>query len=386
MMNENIFLFVTNLVIIVLCGGLFMIMPQLTRKSYLFGVKIPLEQSSSPEAKALKRRYVLTCFAGASLMLIVCVWQFVVRPDLTLMATIYLPLLIIPVDLIAFIPNWKRAVRLKEERGWQVPNTLFAETSSSHTRGNLSALPWIWYVASAVIVIASVVAVIMRYPYLPGMIPAHFDINMQPTRWVETTWWSALMMPLMNAGMLALMVMTAILIEKAKLQIDPARPRLSFAQHRVYRRRMGHALGFLTLSMILFLSALGIFIILPDLPVIGAHMFWASMILMIVPVAVLIAVQIKTGQGGGKVKIEINEDADIHAPSSGRPNAGERGDDKYWVLGMFYYNPEDPAVIVEDRFGTNLGFNYARLPVKIGAAVLLLGLIALYVWMTIFLM
>ncbi|GAC43239.1 DUF5808 domain-containing protein [Paenibacillus popilliae] len=34
-------------------------------------------------------------------------------------------------------------------------------------------------------------------------------------------------------------------------------------------------------------------------------------------------------------------------------------DDKYWKLGMFYYNPNDPAVWVEKRSGLGLTNNFA---------------------------
>ena len=33
--------------------------------------------------------------------------------------------------------------------------------------------------------------------------------------------------------------------------------------------------------------------------------------------------------------------------------------DKYVKFGMFYYNPDDPAVLVEKRYGTGVDFNYA---------------------------
>jgi len=53
---------------------------------------------------------------------------------------------------------------------------------------------------------------------------------------------------------------------------------------------------------------------------------------------------------------------------------------------MFYYNPDDPAVIIEDRFGTNIGFNYARLPVQIGTALFGVGFVVMYVWLTVVLL
>ena len=60
-----------------------------------------------------------------------------------------------------------------------------------------------------------------------------------------------------------------------------------------------------------------------------------------------------------------------------------RGDDKYWKLGLFYYNENDPAMLVEDRFGTNSSFNYARLASKIVTALLIIMTAAVYIGTTI---
>jgi uncharacterized membrane protein len=55
-------------------------------------------------------------------------------------------------------------------------------------------------------------------------------------------------------------------------------------------------------------------------------------------------------------------------------------DDKYWALGLFYHNPDDPACFVGNRFGGNIGFNYSRLPVKIGVTLGIAVTAATYVW------
>ena len=386
-MNENIFLFATNIFIFVLCGGMFMIIPHLTRKSLLFGVKIPQAQANCPEAAAMKKQYVLTCLLGSVVILAICIVQFILIPEWTLFATMYLWLLIIPVYFIAFVPNWKKAVRLKADKGWQVSNVMFAETKSSHTRGNLHALPWGWYIASFVIVVVTAVLAVARYPHLPDMIPGHMDANMQATRYVPKTMFSVLMMPLINVATLLIMLFAGIAIEKAKLQMDPGNLRISFMQHRIYRKRMGNAMGFLALATVLLVGVVGLPIIFDVPSQIGLTLFWGSMVLVAVPLIVLILVVIKTGQGGCKVKIELSEsDMEDAAQQTTAPEMSKavgRGDDKYWKLGMFYYNPEDPAIVVEDRFGTNIGFNYGRLPVQIGMALLGVGLVVLYVWLTV---
>ena len=56
MTELNLFAFVMNISIIILCGALFTIIPALTRKTFLFGVKVPETAQSHPEAKAMKSR------------------------------------------------------------------------------------------------------------------------------------------------------------------------------------------------------------------------------------------------------------------------------------------------------------------------------------------
>lgn len=383
--DVNLILFVTNVVVVVMCGAFSAIIPTLTRKSYLFGVKIPLEQQLCPEAKSMKKRYVTVICLCAAAMLMLCVLQYAFRPDLSLIAVMYIPLLIVPVQLIAFVPNWKRALRLKEARGWRVSGATFAETGSSHSRGTMSELPWAWYAVSLALVFFSLVAALVKYPSLPDPVPTHFDINMQPDAWTAKSLGAVLMTPLLNLGTLVVLWLSGIAIVKAKLQIDPASPALSFAQHRMYRKRMGHSLGFLTLAIAATVMLPGLLILWPELSI----PFWLVVALPTAAIVPVLVVGVRSGQGGCKLKPRVR-DVLSEAPGGG-PQATHsrlvpgRGDDKHWVLGMFYYNPEDPAHIVEDRFGTSLGFNYARLPVKIGAAAFLLLFVGGYAWLTVLL-
>jgi uncharacterized membrane protein len=39
---------------------------------------------------------------------------------------------------------------------------------------------------------------------------------------------------------------------------------------------------------------------------------------------------------------------------------GDRTQDKYWKLGVFYFNRDDPAVVIEKRFGLGYTLNFAR--------------------------
>jgi len=380
MKDINLICFVTSLCVALLCSILLPILPILTRKSYLFGVKIPPEEQNCPEAKRLKKRYVTICLVGGAAVFALIIIQYVTFPDMSLIAAMYFPLFFVVVQFAAFIPNWKRAVELKESHGWKVSSSSFAETKSSHSRGDLSEVPWGWYVSSFMLIFASIVVALIKYPGLPDQIPTHFDANMQPDAWSDKSLLTVITMPLINLATAFLMFLLGTMFVKAKLQIDPQNPSLSFAQHRIYRKRMGHSIGFLTLGLTIGLALIGLKSIWPDLSI----PFWLIIALLFIPPMCLIFVSILSGQGGCRIKPPIiaKESPMNTSDMSTLDNTFGRGDDRFWVLGMFYHNPDDPAYIVEDRFGSNLGFNYSRLTVKIGAGLLLLLLLAVYLWIT----
>ncbi|MDR1692609.1 MAG: DUF1648 domain-containing protein [Oscillospiraceae bacterium] len=381
MKELNLFCFICNIAVIVLCGALLPIIPKITRKSYLFGVKIPPSEQNCPEAVQMKRRYTAVCLIGTAFLLGLCTAQYLLYPGATLLTMMYFPFLVIPLQAAAFLPNWRKAVRLKEEKRWKVSNASFAETGSSYTRGTLKEMPWGWYLAGLAVILVSVAVALARYQSLPDIIPIHFDIHMVADGWGEKSLGLALAIPLVNVGMVALMWLCGAAFVKAKLQIDPLNPALSFAQHKLYRRRVGHCLGGLTIAMVITFLVIGLMLLWPE--TIGNALFWVLVFApTIAATAVLVAVTLGAGQGGCKLKPKTVP----QTASAAEPTLTEgRGDDKFWALGMFYYNPDNPAHLVEDRFGGNLGFNYARLRVKIGVALSLLALVGSYAWLTVWL-
>src|SRR5699024_9388459 len=67
----------------------------------------------------------------------------------------------------------------------------------------------------------------------------------------------------------------------------------------------------------------------------------ASLIITFGIVAGAIVLSVTTGQGGDRVQ--------MNKSSSGK--VMNRDDDRYWKLGQFYFNREDPALFLEKRFG-----------------------------------
>jgi uncharacterized membrane protein len=374
MRELDVFLFITNICVVIICGALLPIVPLLTRKSFLFGVKVPPEAQVTNEAKVLKRNYVTISIIGSLIVLAASIGQYGVAPDYTIFAVMFFPFALVAVQFLAFVPNHGKALALKARLGWSVTELSFADTKTSFTRGNLSAMPHFWYALSLIIVFVSFVVTLVKYPSLPEMIPTHWGLNMEPDVWSPKSIGTVLFMPLVSIGMIALMWITGAIIEKAKLQIDYKEPAKSFAQHKKYRRLMGHGIGILTVALAVLFSALGL-----QTACIGFTVpFWLALTIGIVPSIAVGAIAVRSGQGGALLKVSATE---ISAAANGNMAGNSAmSDDKYWAWGLFYHNPDDPACFVGDRFGGTIGFNYSRLPVKIGVALGIAALVASYAW------
>lgn len=86
-------------------------------------------------------------------------------------------------------------------------------------------------------------------------------------------------------------------------------------------------------------------------------------------VAVITYVIIRTGQGGTKLAGSGQSFFDSGGEVS---PIGDRTPDRYWKAGMFYINPDDPAIMVEARFGIGYTLNLGQ-PLSWVILVLLVG-------------
>jgi uncharacterized membrane protein len=71
-------------------------------------------------------------------------------------------------------------------------------------------------------------------------------------------------------------------------------------------------------------------------------------------VLLIILVLARLGQGGSRLA-----PAEKSSTTSAVP-VGDRTPDRYWKLGLFYFNPDDSAIVVEKRFGLGYSLNFAR--------------------------
>jgi len=383
----NLFFYLTNAATVLFIAVFFSITPALNRKSLLFGVRVPEAAAYLPECGRLKRGYLVIIAVGCLIILAASSIQYLLAPGYTLLGLMYFPLFMAGVQLAAFIPQWKKAKDLKAERGWNVPLIGLSETSSAAVRERFFNMRWGWYIASLVLSLVLALWSAIVYPSVPNRLIMHWNAQMQPDRWGNKNWVNVMTMPLIALAFILLMAVCNMMVYRQKLQVSAEYPALSFAQHKIYRRMMGRSLGFMTFCLTLMFafmqpSMLNLFTPTASyIPLVIA----ISSIVGIIPV---IYVPIRAGQSGCRLKPAMAcGDAGAAKTAAVVPGAASNpGDDQFWKLGMFYYNPDDPSILVEDRFGINIGFNYAKLPLKIFIIVMALLLIAVYIPVTVFLL
>jgi uncharacterized membrane protein len=72
-------------------------------------------------------------------------------------------------------------------------------------------------------------------------------------------------------------------------------------------------------------------------------------------VLVVFVVLARLGQGGSRVKAVKQKSSAVSATP-----VGDRTPDRYWKLGVFYFNPDDSAIFIEKRFGLGYSLNFGR--------------------------
>jgi uncharacterized membrane protein len=166
------------------------------------------------------------------------------------------------------------------------------------------------------------------------------------------------MQPAIEILLTALLFFIYKVIGWSKQQLSAENPEESRTRNQIFRRRWSA-----------FIILFNVLIIIPSFLL---HLFTLQLIkihsgsslfgiIFFVPVLILILtgwIAFKTGQSGSRVKLKSEPELD--------KKKIDRDDDKHWKAGIIYYNPDDPALFVEQRFGVGWTINFGNRKALIG--------------------
>jgi len=341
-------------------GILMGFMPYLTRKTESFGVTIPEDIYYSEQLKSMRKKYsvqAILILLPLSIGFAVLSFKAITPERGTFIFGMGLVLLI--GCLFALYLKYHFTMkRLKSDNKWEkekpqaiVIDTRFRNRKLAHSN--------LWFLIPAFIMLATLAITLIYFDRIPERIALQYDLSGEVTRWADKSYRAIFWIPVQQFIMIALFVFVNSIISRAKQQINAANPEKSLVQNQIFRLRWSAFIVVTGISMVIIFGSIQmsfIFNVDPKVMLVISGLLTGMLLIL------AIILSISTGQGGSRVNV-----------NDGRTTAEiDRDDDRYWKLGQFYFNPNDPTIFIEKRFGIGWTINFA----SIKAWLILIGIIA----------
>lgn len=343
------FILINIIIVYFILAVSFAIIPYVTKKDLLFGVSIPASANKDEEIILLKRNHrnkiILFSVLIAAINTYLTLGTNIKEDTLNIIFAISLIITLI-IYFVIYVISYREAKRIKNHKNWKVSKTSKIVIDTEFRKRKLSINP-LWFLLYVAILIITIIIPIIMYDKLPDKLPIHFNSAGVADKWRSKD--TAIMIaPISQLFLLIVIYIVNKVIIKAKQDITGLAPERRIEQNMIFRYRM---------SLFTFFSGLGIELIMLLMQLSAVELISNSLFIMILPLIItvtiiigMVVVIISTGQSGWKIDDNKNEEDDIIT----------KDDDKYWKLGSFYYNPNDPAIFIEKRYGIGWTCNFAR--------------------------
>jgi uncharacterized membrane protein len=327
------------------------LVPYFTRKSENFGIGTPEELYKREDLEAIRKKYRNGTFIEGivlgAIILVSYFWFDMITAIYIFMVGLLLMLL---VSFILYLSGHKRVKLLKQAENWVThkPQMVYVDTEFRRSRTSVSPL---WFVLYPVIIIGTILIGVLIYDKLPGSIPIHFDAGGTANGWAVKSAKVLFLIPVSQAFIALVMVFAYYMIVKSKQYSEVSNPKVSLEQNRKFRYYWSAFILFAGVAILLMFT----FIHMTTLGLAESSLILP--VTMVIPAGMLVAVillSVKVGQGGSRLS---NVEPVVDKVEK---QAVRRDEDYYWKLGIIYFNPEDPALIVEKRFGVGWTLNFGR--------------------------
>jgi uncharacterized membrane protein len=338
-------------VLVTFIGALFFWLPRLSHRELFFAVTVRADFPESERGRAILRAYgsrvVLVTLAVAAL----AVWGVAT-------ARLWVPFMALLVQIVgcywAFLGARTRAL------GHAVAPTTVREARLEPRK---MGVPGGWPVQFAPFLILGAVAALLRenWQRIPERFPVHWGIDGRANGWsVRTTAgvYSPLLWGVVFVALLILLTWAIVRFTR-HLHARGAAAAVELARERRY-----------------------LLVLVATEYVVALSTSWAALLPLRTQPQSAPSATVPLGLLAGLL-IVLLALLMLHRPqepmpAEGEPTVGDGTEDRYWIGGIIYVNPNDPAVFVERRFGIGYTLNLGnRLSWLIMVPILLLALLPL---------
>lgn len=326
---------------------IYAMMPFLTRRDNLFGVSAPTAFYKDPIAKKMRAMYSLAVlFVGAIFMLvIVFTYDLPDAQSQPIVLTVELFAMLFIMGAI-YLAMRKKAKAIKQKLKWQETAEPALVTDTTFYSKKL-AVSRLWFLAYAIIIIATIALGFYFYASLPDQVPMNTAAD-GAVSYMDKSMKLIFFMPIIQLIVAGSFALGYYSIKKARPELSASAVKRSAQQNIKHRYAWSSFLVFNGLAMVL----LFLFVQLEIFGVVKGITMIASFVLVGIMLVGAVALAVIFGQSGSRIKGEESGEK--------QDKVLNRDDDKYWKMGMFYVNRDDPSLFVEKRFGIGFTLNFGR--------------------------
>jgi uncharacterized membrane protein len=326
---------VIGTIIVILNAALFYAVPVLSRRDIFFSVTVPAGFREQPIARRALLRYRTAVLASSTIALAAASAMVRLSPRLV-------PLVVIVQPAVATLA-WMLAHRAI--RPYAATST--APRVASLTPRDVSYPGGIPAIVGPYIMLgAAALLLYLNWDAIPGRFPTHWNGSGVPDRWTTKSIRSVFGFLPFGIALVAAMQIQAWLVLRRTRQIA-ATGAMGDAEWRVKRRTAQYSV----LSSFLAALLLGYFAtrsLAADVSL--GWGIWIILGVIVVASIAFTAWYVYVGQGGQR-------QIPAAALSQGR---GDASPDAAWKGGILYFNPDDPAIFVENRMGVGWTMNFGN--------------------------
>lgn len=325
------------------------VIPFLTRRIESFGVTVPEAAQKDPDIKGLRNQFIwVNGGAGVLLTASLLIFSRGTTDDkswsILLMAHVFGYLIL---SFAMYLKNHYAVQRLKSVKGWNTESVQRVVVSTKFRNAKLT-LSNFWFIPHVLLILATVLIGVLYYDQFPAEIAMQYSMDGEVTRSVEKTYMAVMWPGIAQSFMLIVFLLCNYGIGLSKQIVEGSDPEGSLARNIKFRRIW---------SGYIIATGFAIMVLFTLFPI-GQLQGWGingTMIgtLSIVGIIVIssIILSLVTGQGGSRLK---------HASDNQSQTVATQDMDQYWKLGQIYFNPKDPAIFVEKRFGIGWTLNFGN--------------------------
>jgi uncharacterized membrane protein len=328
-----------------------LMLPSINSPTVPFGVRVPAQRADDPTVVRQTRIYRWRVLVGG----IVAAGVDGVIYSVTGQT------LLLPSSVLVLVGVWygcfflaNQEIRAAKAAGGWYEGLHQGIAVDTALRTDPPRFPWLWLAPALIVIVATVVIGVIRYPSMHEMLAVHYGARGVPDRLAAKSVGTAFPLVFVQIGVTALLVgIAAAIFRSSRPDIDPARPVGSARWHRQYMSLGAKAL--LGLVTMIDVGMLGLSLLMWT----GTVTSWAPLV-VVLPILAAVVVLARNN----RERDEGEEDTGLT----------HRDDDKYWRGGLFYINHEDHALMVPRRFGLGWTLNFGNPR----TAMLLAGVVALF--------